>query len=312
MVSVALLPSLLGIAWMFVKQTQFVARQGQPIGGVAMELRSHYTPASGYTPLVSPQTHSLRFLTFGMLTLAPHQRYDLESGEDEVGLIVVTGDADVRIGEEGVDGLGGRASVFDGRGAGVYAPPQSKVAVRAGAAGLEMAVCRCPARVCYPVQVVQQDGVVAREVSGRGFTRYVHDILGPQIQANMLWIGETFTVEGNWSSYPPHKHDVEAPPEEVRQEELYLYKIRPTEGFGLQYLYTQPESPHGALDQAVAVRQNDLTIMPYGYHPVAAPPGYDVYYLWFLAGPTRLLHPHDDPMHAWVKSATGAARSYPQ
>ena len=125
-------------------------------------------------------------------------------------------------------------------------------------------------------------------------------------------LGETFTLAGNWSSFPPHKHDVEALPDEVQQEEVYLFKIRPEEGFGVQVFYSRPESLRGALDEAVAVRNDDLTLMPFGYHPVAAPPGYDVYYLWFLAGPTRLMRPRDDPMYAWIKTAPAEERFFPK
>jgi 5-deoxy-glucuronate isomerase len=92
---------------------------------------------------------------------------------------------------------------------------------------------------------------------------------------------------------------------------MYFYKVRPVEGFGIQYLYSRADSPHGPLDVALAVHDNDITIMPFGYHPVAAPPGYDIYYLWFLVGSTRVMRPHDDPVHAWIKSAPQPARSYP-
>jgi 5-deoxy-glucuronate isomerase len=127
-----------------------------------------------------------------------------------------------------------------------------------------------------------------------------------------MLVGETYTIAGNWSSFPPHKHDVEVVPDEVQQEELYLFKIRPAEGFGVQVFYSRPDSPHGELDEAVAVRENDLTLMPFGYHPVAAPPGYDVYYLWFLTGHKRLMCPHDDPVYAWIKTASPEPRIYPQ
>ena len=131
-------------------------------------------------------------------------------------------------------------------------------------------------------------------------------------RAGNLLVSELYADEGRWSGYPPHKHDIEALPDEVQQEELYLYKIRPVEGFGVQLFYSHPESPRGALDEAVAVRNNDLTLMAFGYHPVAAPPGYDVYYLWFLAGPTRLMRPRDDPMYAWIKTAPAEERFYPK
>jgi 5-deoxy-glucuronate isomerase len=276
-----------------------------------MDLRYHYTPTPGYTQLVTPQTHPVEYLDFGILRLEAGQTYAVAGAPYEVGLVILSGTCRVRVDDQSFEGLGGRASVFDGRATAVYVPCSARFDIEAEAGGVEIAVCRCATDMHHPVRVVRPEDVVARAVGGPGYLRYVHDILGPQIAASVMLVGETFTVAGNWSSYPPHKHDVEALPDEVQQEELYFYRIRPVDGFGLQYLYSRADSPHGALDQAVAIHDDDLTIMPFGYHPVAAPPGYDVYYLWFLAGPTRLMRPHDDPAHAWIKTAYEEARVYP-
>lgn len=277
-----------------------------------MDLKYHYTATPGYTQVVTPQTHPINDLNFGMLTLEGGQRYQAESADCEVGLVILTGRCTIQVDGQTFEQLGGRASVFDGRATGVYVPCQSSYVVQAGQEGVEIAVCRCPTREHHAVQVVRPDDVIVNERGGPGFKRYVHDIFGPQVQASTMLVGETYTVAGNWSSFPPHKHDVEVLPDEVQQEELYLFKIRPEGGFGLQYFYSRPESPRGALEQAVSVRQDDLTVMPFGFHPVAAPPGYDVYYLWFLAGPTRLMRPNDDPAYAWIKTAPAEPRSYPQ
>lgn len=277
-----------------------------------MNLKYHYTAMPGYTQLVTPQTHPIHDLDFGMLTLEGSQTYQTDSAGYEIGLVVLTGRCSIRVGNQTFERLGGRASVFDDRATGVYVPCQSSFAVQAEPEGVEIAVCRCPTQERYPIQVVRPADVIVNERGGPGHRRYVHDIFGPQVQATTMLVGETFTIAGNWSSFPPHKHDVEALPDEVQQEELYLYKIRPVEGFGLQYFYSRADSPRGELEQAVAVRSDDFTLMPYGYHPVAAPPGYDVYYLWFLAGPTRLMRPHDDPVHAWIKTAPAEERFYPR
>lgn len=277
-----------------------------------MELHCHYEPKPGYTELVTPATHPVEYLRFGILQLGAGESYKAVGESDEVGLVILSGTCDIQVNDQRFERLGGRASVFDGRGSGVYAPREAAFEVRGGLDGAEVAVCRCRAAESHPPQVVRPDDVVVHEVGGPGFKRYVHDILGTQMRADSMIVGETFTVEGNWSSFPPHKHDVEALPNEVRQEELYFYKIRPAEGFGIQYIYSRPESPHGALEAPMAVRENDVTIMPYGYHPVAAPPGYDVYYLWFLSGPKRLMRPHDDPAYAWIKERHEEPRSYPK
>ena len=106
---------------------------------------------------------------------------------------------------------------------------------------------------------------------------------------------------GQWSSYPPHKHDTEIPGVETRLEEIYFYKVNPKQGFGYQRIYTGDR----ALDLAVTVENDDLVMIPKGYHPVAAAPGYSVYYLWALAGPERRMTPHDDPQHEWVNREAG-------
>lgn len=278
-----------------------------------MELKLHYAGRPGYTQLVTPGERPATELDFGVLMLEPGREQMLERRErQEIGLVILRGTCDVTVDGKPYEGLGGRESVFDGRATGLYAPRGAEISVRAGAGGVELAVCRARAEAQHPVQLVRPEDVMAREVGGPGFLRYVHDILGPQISADRLLVGETFTVAGNWSSFPPHKHDIEALPDEVRQEELYLYKVRPAGGFGIQYLYSDADSPRGPLEAPQVVRENDLTLMPFGYHPVAAPPGYDIYYLWFLAGPTRLMRPHDDPRHAWIKEGESVARSYPR
>jgi 5-deoxy-glucuronate isomerase len=276
-----------------------------------MNFKIHYTSTPGYTQLVTPQISPVKELNFAMLRLEAGERYQGESASYEIGLLILTGYCAVEVTGERFENLGGRSSVFEQRATGVYIPCRSAFAIEAGAGGVEVAFCRCLSDTQYPVQLIRPEDVVAREVGGPGFKRYVHDIFGLQMEAERLIVGETFTLAGNWSSFPPHKHDVEALPNEVRQEELYLYKVRPINGFGLQYMYTQPGSPYGELDEALVVRHNDLTIIPYGYHPVAAPPGYDVYYLWFLSGPKRFMHPNDDPAHAWIKTAPEGQRTYP-
>jgi 5-deoxy-glucuronate isomerase len=117
------------------------------------------------------------------------------------------------------------------------------------------------------------------------------------VEANHLIVGETFNRSGQWSSYPPHKHEQDVPGIESRQEELYFFRLNPEQGFGFMRVYTDDRS----IDQPMVLEQNDLVVIPKGYHPVCAAPGYNLYYLWMLAGPTRTLTMRDDPEHAWVK-----------
>ncbi len=277
-----------------------------------MNLKYHYAAAPGYTQLVTPQTHPINDLDFAMLKLDSGETYEAHSAGYEIGLVILTGTCTISAGDQTFAHLGGRATVFDDRATGVYVSCQTSFRVVAEAPGVEIAVCRCPTEQKHAVQLVRPADVIVNERGGPGHVRYVHDIFGPQVQAATMLVGETYTLEGNWSSFPPHKHDSEDLPNEVQQEELYLYKLRPEDGFGIQYLYSRADSPRGELEQPLSVRQNDVTIMPFGYHPVAAPPGYDVYYLWFLAGPTRLMRPRDDPAYAWIKTMPTQQRTYPR
>jgi 5-deoxy-glucuronate isomerase len=108
---------------------------------------------------------------------------------------------------------------------------------------------------------------------------------------------EVYTPGGNWSSYPPHKHDVHNPPSEVDLDEIYYYRIRQRGGFAFQHLYSN-ENPNGRIVQA---HDGDTVLVRDGFHPVVAGPGYDVYYLNFLAGSARALAVTEDPQHVWIR-----------
>ncbi|KRT64257.1 MAG: KduI/IolB isomerase, 5-deoxy-glucuronate isomerase [Chloroflexi bacterium CSP1-4] len=135
------------------------------------------------------------------------------------------------------------------------------------------------------------------EQRGRGNTaRRIHHLLPPDAEAGRLILVEVFTPGGNWSSYPPHKHDTEDQPRESYLEELYYYRFARPEGFAFQRIYTADRS----LDEALTPMDGDVVLVPKGYHPVGMPAGYDGYYLNVMAGPTRLWHFTMDPDHAWL------------
>jgi 5-deoxy-glucuronate isomerase len=104
------------------------------------------------------------------------------------------------------------------------------------------------------------------------------------------------TPAGHWSSYPPHKHDRDALPDESFLEETYYHRLNPERGFALQRVYTDDRD----LDETVAVANGDTVLVPRGYHTVSAPPGYELYYLNVMAGPTRTWAIQNDPNHEWM------------
>ena len=137
-----------------------------------------------------------------------------------------------------------------------------------------------------------------RTTRGQGTnTRYVCDILPhDDPTAAHLLVVEVITPASHSSSYPPHKHDMETPPLETLLEETYYHRLNPPQGFAFQRVYTDDRS----LDEACAVENHDVVMVPRGYHPVVAPHGYDLYYLNVMAGPNRFWVFRNDPQHEWM------------
>ncbi len=123
--------------------------------------------------------------------------------------------------------------------------------------------------------------------------RTIHQILMEDREAERLLVTEVLTPAGHWSSYPPHKHDTDDPPNETYLEEIYYFRMRDPRGFALQRVYTADRS----LDLSLAARDGDLVLVPRGYHTVSAAPGYDTYYLNVMAGPRREWKISFDPDH---------------
>jgi len=135
------------------------------------------------------------------------------------------------------------------------------------------------------------------ETRGSGITeRRIHHLLPPTEEAGRLILFEVYTPGGNWSSYPPHKHDTEDPPTEAYLEELYYYRFAKPQGWGFARVYT----PDRSLDESFAPGDSDVLLIPRGYHPFGAPAGYDAYYLNVMAGPNRAWHFTIDPDHEWL------------
>src|SRR5690606_10047722 len=158
---------------------------------------------------------------------------------------------------------------------------------------LELAVCGTRAEESHPPKEITPDEIEV-EIRGAGnAARQINHIIKPEFPAHRLLIVEVFTPSGNWSSYPPHKHDVSDLPREADLEEVYHYRIHPPEGVALQRLYTAD----GQTDQAYVIRDGDLLLVPEGYHVFVVAQGYTGYYLNILAGnePIRTMQPSDDP-----------------
>jgi 5-deoxy-glucuronate isomerase len=240
---------------------------------------------------VTPESAGWRFLHFGVRSGS----FAAETGDVEFALVPLGGRCRVEADGAGWE-LGGRASVFDGMPSALYLPRDTAYRVEGDA---EVAICgaRCE-RKREPVLVRPED--VEIEVRGAGnATRQINHIVKPEFPAERLLVVEVFTPAGNWSSYPPHKHDEDNPPGEVVLEETYYYRTAKAEAFAVQRLY----SPRHGVDETVTVRDGDVMLVPFGYHTTAAAHGYDLYYLNALAGERRSMAAADDPELAWIRAA---------
>jgi 5-deoxy-glucuronate isomerase len=178
-----------------------------------------------------------------------------------------------------------------------YLPPGSQAQVVA-LSDVQIAVCAAPGSTSNGLgpRLIKPDAM-KRSVRGKGAnTRYVCDILPDTEPAHSLLVVEVRTPSGHSSSYPPHKHDTDDLPHQSFLEETYYHQINPPQGFVFQRVYTDDRS----IDQAMAVENSDLVVVPKGYHPVSVPYGYESYYLNVMAGPKRVWQFHNDPQHSWL------------
>jgi 5-deoxy-glucuronate isomerase len=248
----------------------------------------------------SPAAAGWEYLSFSVRRLVKGEVWAGETGDQEAALVVVGGQITLRLDGEGgreTWEMGEREGPFGGLPWSAYLPPRSRFKVEANEEA-DIAWATAPAEGRYPPRLVPP-GEVRIEARGEGTTvRTIHHILPPEFPAERLIVVEVLTPEGHWSSYPPHKHDVEALPHENKLEETYYYRIDSPQGFALQRIYTHDRR----WDVALVCEDGDLVLVPEGYHPVSAAAGYNCYYLNAQAGPTRAWLVKDDPAHAWIKN----------
>jgi len=244
---------------------------------------------------ITPASAGWRYVGFETRTLKQGAKSELDTGGDEVCVVVLSGKARVTAGGFDCGTIGERASVFDGLPWSVYLPPRSAAAIEA-ALDCELALCSAPASGRYQARVIKPDEVGTLTRGSGSNARFIRNVLPEEADAESLLVVEVITPGGNWSSYPPHKHDRDALPDESCLEETYYHRLKPAQGFAFQRVYTDDRS----LDETLTISDGDVVLVPRGYHPVGAPHGYDLYYLNVMAGPKRVWRFHNDPAHEWL------------
>ncbi len=257
---------------------------------------------NGYNQL---SENPCKLLNFELLNLDDGQRYEAVSGDREILAVLLGGKADFVVNDHSFANVGGRPNVFSGKPHAVYIPCGAAFVVK-GNGRVQIGLCSTPSDLQTEPYVINPAQVTSGVWGAANFSRNFHQILTatgqPDLSASRLIVGETYTPSGNWSTYPPHKHEVDNLPREAYHEEMYFFKVNPPDGFGITRFYDD------AIDVGYTVRDNTILMIPHGYHTVVSAPGYTTYYLWFLAGNHRIQAVVEDANVGWVSKTVPMLR----
>src|SRR5438067_4101029 len=268
-----------------------------------MTTKLHLTAGSAaggpYELDLTPEQAGWTYSGLRVLALPAGGTHRYATGEDEVVVLPLSGGCTVEVDGKRYE-LAGRSSVFAGPTDVVYAPVGTELRIGSPNGG-RFALCTARASRRYPVRYLPAAEVPVTLRGAGPSSRQVHEFAMPQtLDADRIIACEVITPGGNWSSYPPHKHDEDRPGESVL-EEIYYFDVRGVNGMAYQRVYGTPDRP---VDVLAEVRSGDVVLVPHGWHgPAMAVPGYDLYYLNVMAGPgpARAWLISDDPAHAWVR-----------
>lgn len=241
-------------------------------------------------------------LKFSKLDLPSGGSYEGSLSDDrEAVLVILAGRASVKVGDTTFENIGQRTDVFSGNPHSVYLPRACSYRVEA-LTDLEAAFPSAPSLIDIDPYEIRSDEVGTGTWGALNFTRHYRKILvdGDGRPASTILVGETITPSGNWSTYPPHKHESNSGGE-VFHEEMYYFRNQSPGGYGLAQHY----SPERGYDEVYRVKGEEVLSMPHGYHTFVAAPGSASYYLWFLAGDGRGQGTSFDPELGWVQKTVG-------
>ncbi|HEX3427939.1 MAG TPA: 5-deoxy-glucuronate isomerase [Candidatus Limnocylindrales bacterium] len=272
----------------------------------------HLRPDRKGSVRLDPARAGWRYLSFES-RLVSDAETTIEEAPGQETCVVVLGGRDVTI-EAGADRwqLEGRDSPFADLPSALWLPDGRELRVRIGSGPGSIAIARAPRSerdgvASDPIVVRPADVVV--EIRGAGnATRQINHIVAPSFPADRLEVVEVLTPSGNWSSWPPHKHDVDDMPGEAVLEEIYHYRFARPEAWALQRVYRGDRSRDGIWE----VRDGDVVLVPDGYHPFTAAHGDDAYYLNALAGDRRTMACSFDPDLDWVRETWASMEPDPR
>lgn len=259
---------------------------------------------------ITPEQAGWQYISFQVRRLENGGSWSFASGENELAIVILSGDVTVSSNRGRWEGIR-RKDIWSGAATALYLPRRTEFTISARQES-EFAVTWVPTDEDHDPWLIQPKDVSISVRGGDNVSRQINDLLPPGSPVHRLVLVEVYTPSGNWSSYPPHKHDVHIEDEHGRLiqsdlEEVYFYKIDKPEGYAFQRVYTDESCPlHRAgtpIDALVRAETNCAVLIPEGYHPVVSAPGFTTYYLNVLAGSAQSLANQDDPKFTWVKDS---------
>jgi 5-deoxy-glucuronate isomerase len=265
------------------------------------KLVSHPEAGFGVYQKVSAEEAGWEHLNFEARLMRKGETWEGNTGENEYGFILLSGNYSVVSDKGAWKTENGRKSVFSGIAHSLYLPRHTKFILTAESEVLDIAAGWCRATEDFPARFKKPEEAAIEIRGGDNATRQINSLIEPGFGASKLVAVEVYTPSGNWSSFPAHKHDERKTDAagnltEAVLEEFYFYKLEKEEGYAIQQVYTSDNS----LNELMQLRNNDIVMVPKGYHPVAAAHGYNCYYLNFLAGSDQSLASTPDPNHEWI------------
>lgn len=266
---------------------------------------TYFTALSTTKNINQLNTNPCELLDFQLVVLGDGESISGQTNDREYVAVILGGKANFTVNRQSFSNLGNRPNVFAGKPTSVYMPCGTSYEI-SGAGQVEIALCSAPSDLETAPYVIEPDHVLKGRWGAANFSRDFHQILTkdgqPDMPARRLIVGETFTPSGNWSTYPAHKHETDEGGEAFH-EEMYFFKVTPSNGFGIARHYGKDyEDNH-------TVHDNTILMIPNGYHTYVGAPGFTSYYLWFLAGEHRNQGVSADPDTGWVNNTVPMLRN---
>jgi 5-deoxy-glucuronate isomerase len=268
-----------------------------------MLARSKDTGVNGIFAHVTAQEAGWQYLNMAARRMGKGETWTANTGDYEYAHVILGGCCNIHTSEGDFSQVGRRPNVFSGMPYAVYLSHDTDFEIEALTDGFEVASCWVETDEDHPAQLVTPADSQIELRGGNNASRQINSIIPPGFDCHRIVAVEVYTPGGNWSSYPPHKHDVHREDEhgnviEADLEEIYFYKLDRAEGYAYQRVYNDTRS----INAVMMAQNHDMVLVPEGYHPVVSAHGYTTYYLNFLAGSAQSLANVDDPAYAWVKA----------